>query len=193
MSKGSKLPGFQKGHPIHAASLNAIRDAVAAILHGQRGGAVRKIGDHVSIETPLGQAQAQRAIVRRFRVNSESGDYLTCRHYNPEANGGAGVEGSKDVYVAKPYALRRVPFDGNTITYPNAQAIDYTYAQDYEREADDGVDTETQVMTPRYWVDEEILAVRGIAGVTGVADVGGVHVVWEDLNGCGRHWARDES
>ena len=117
---------------------------------------------------------------KRFRVKSESNDYLVCRTWD------GTTEGSTDVLVAKPYLLQRTPFHGVAVTYPNAQVITYTYAAAYERTADDTVDSETQIVTPRYFVDEEIIGIAVPRGGTGVDDCD-----WMDLNTAGRHWAKE--
>ncbi len=123
---------------------------------------------------------APGVLVRRFRVKSESNDYLTCRTWD------GTDEGTVDVKVAKPYLLRRTPFDFDTVIYPNGQEIAYIYSEDYERLANDGVDAEIQVMTPRYFVDEELTAISVLFGGTGVDEC-----PWVDLNTAGRHWAKE--
>lgn len=177
------------GTPVTAERLNAATEATAGMLVAGAGIDVHAVGSKIGIAHTRRSAMPTKAVVRRFRVKSEQADYVVCRLWYPAADSGAGVEGTVDVNIAKPYLLRRTPFDGVAITYPGAQVITYTYTQHYSRSADDTVDTETQVMTPRYFVNEQILAVRGIGGSTGVA-VSGDWLVWEDLNGAGRHWAK---
>jgi len=100
-------------------------------------------------------------------------DYLECEDAN-----------AATVYVAKPYELRRTPFDGETIS-----GITYTYTSESEREATDGVDTETQFITPNYVVGNEIYAAK-VQGDTGVDDPTPTAIVYIELNQ-GRAWAWD--
>ena len=185
---GKDLHNWRRGDAITSARLNELRDAILSVVTGGAGIAVRAFGNRLVIEATGVRALPSMAYVRRFRVQSVENDYLVCRPYHA-ANESLG---DTDVNVAKPYELRRTPFHAQTIAYPGAQSITYTYASQREREADDGTDTETQVMIPDYWDDDEILAVRNIAGGTGVT-VSEVALVWEDLNTAGRMWAKESA
>ena len=114
-----------------------------------------------------------------FQITAIGGDSLTCNEYFPETD----TTGSS-VTVAKPFMLRKTPFDGETITYPNGDAIEYTYDAvnpERKRVSDDGATTKTQYMTPMYYVGEIIRAAKGETGVGSL--------VFEDQNTAGRHWA----
>lgn len=87
--------------------------------------------------------------------------------------------------IAKPYTLRKTPFDGIEITYPNGPAITYTYDvtnPQWKRVADNGTYQETQVITPNYFVGETIQVVPYGGGAPYI-----------DINTAGRMWARISS
>lgn len=115
------------------------------------------------------------------QIVSIEDDYLKCQAYD-EVTETATVT----IYVAKPWMLRRTPFDGEAIEYPNSQTITYTYVDDRERDADDGSTNETQVMTPDYYVGEVIDVFRKR---TNVIDENDDYCRWQDRNTCGRFWA----
>src|SRR3990167_8939874 len=126
------------------------------------GGQVRHTSAGLSIAAPRQAA----AIVMHFKIVSISDNYLTCNPVTPPTT----ADTSQTVYVAKPWQFRRIVLDGASVTYQNGQAISYIYASGREREADDGTDTETQVMTPDYFVGEILLAVSGYTGVAAGSD-----------------------
>jgi hypothetical protein len=101
------------------------------------------------------------------------GDYLECTDAN-----------AVTVYVAKPFELRSSTFDGLTIA-----GVTYTYTNESEREATDGVDTETQFITPAYRVGAEIFAVK-VRGGTGVVTAEPADILYVEINQ-GRAWAWD--
>jgi hypothetical protein len=114
-----------------------------------------------------------------FIIVEEFDDYLECTDPDGET-----------VNVAKPYLLRKEPFDGLSVDYDNpqsTQSVTYTYDNDYvdRREADDGTSTETQRVTPEYYVGEEILGISCEVELTN-ADLTCAYV---DLNTGGRCWA----
>lgn len=100
-------------------------------------------------------------------------DYIVCSDLN-----------RTEVYVAKPYLLRTNPFDGNT-----SNGVSYAYVADTNgviRVASaDGESDETQIITPSYYLNEEITAVAADTGL--VTALG--PVLWADLNTAGRCWA----
>jgi len=88
------------------------------------------------------------------------------------------------VYVAKPFELRSSTFDGLTV-----DGVTYAYTSVSEREATDGVDTETQFITPNYRVGAEIFAVK-VRGGTGVVTAEPADILYVEINQ-GRAWAWD--
>jgi len=182
---------FRPGDKITAAKLNKIIRSIIASMFGANNAQVKQSGDNIIIDGRKQLVNYAPIQLRRFRVKSIENDYLVCRKYNSTAD----EESATDINVAKPYELRRTPFDGETITYINAQQISYSYTSQRERTATEvspGSDSETQVMTPDYWVDCEIIAAIGIYGTTGVT-VSGTLLQWEDLNTAGRFWAKEAS
>lgn len=120
---------------------------------------------------------------QQFVLVSVHGDYLTCHTWDGAAEGGT------DVFVAKPYPLRRTPFDAQTIVIGGV-SYTYDYADDQTRNVDDGTDNEDQQVTPGFYAGELIYAIQ----VTGGTDVAGEDdpypaVTWQMI-GDGRMWAR---
>ena len=115
----------------------------------------------------------------KLTVTSQSGDYITC-----------DTPSGKSVDVAKPYLLRRTPFDGET-----RDGITYTYSSDSARQGDDGANTEDQVIVPSYVVNDIIFAVRNPVGGTGVDDgeSPATNITYLDLNLDGRAWAKEDA
>ncbi len=120
----------------------------------------------------------------RMTIFSIGADTLLCQGIEDSSGFTAG-----SVYVAKPWELRRTPFDGES-----RNGISYTYSSNVAREADDGVDTENQVIVPSYVVGDEIVALRGLDGGTGVTiTINGIEtpVTLIDLNLGARAWAKE--
>ena len=116
---------------------------------------------------PRGKSGGSAVLVLTLVTHND--DYLVCEDADLNT-----------VNVAKPYELRRTPFDGETIG-----GVTYTYASASEREAVGGFDAETQFITPAYVVGAEIfaLASQGSTGVTSAE-------TYIEMNQ-GRAWAYD--
>ncbi|NRA58251.1 MAG: hypothetical protein HRU13_09095 [Phycisphaerales bacterium] len=132
-----------------------------------------------------GRVQAGAVQVAAFEIVRALGDYLVCKVVLE-----TGEAGTATVNVAKPWQLRRTPFDGQTVN-----GIAYAYTGDNARTGTDSEDnTEDQQVTPDYFAGARILAIRGITGGTGVSVVqeqgGNVRPAWQDLNDAGRVWAQ---
>lgn len=154
--------------------------------------------------------------VRPFYVieDGEKDDYIECRlKPSDEAESTDRV-----FYIAKPYRLRKTPFDGETVTdILTIDSTDFTWSTDevditYDytdigiRRAsasliidglDDPVDVvEIQVITPKYREDEMILAVSRKTKVENEEDEG--TVVWEEIapfrawNAALYYWEHDD-
>lgn len=113
------------------------------------------------------------APVQMLRLKSIQADYLTCRTWD------GTTEGSTDILVAKSYKLRNsivsAVIDGVTVTY--------AYPDTVTRTATISGSNETQVIVPRYLVNDLILGMTvGYTGVTAVTVI--------DLNLDGRAWSR---
>lgn len=129
---------------------------------------------------PLSDIATEKQVAEAL-VKAIQNDILSCEFFDPTLGGSNGIV----VNVAKPYLLRRTPFHGQTIFYPNGQSISYSYTDAQTRTATYGVDTETQMITPMYFINERI---RIVLCNTGLFDGSGEKVKWEDANTAGRHW-----
>lgn len=110
---------------------------------------------------------------KQFRVKSVYADLLVCRTWD------GADEGGEDVLVAKPYLLRRSPFDGQT-----RDGISYAYTSHFERTATLDEETEDQVIVPSYVEDDLIYGISNIEGGTNVTNA-----EFLDINADGRAWA----
>lgn len=120
------------------------------------------------------------SITAQFRLSQSAADFpdhLVCRTWDGE------TAGEEDVLIAKPYLLRRTPFDDQT--YGN---VSYNYVSATERQARRDTSRETQVVIPRYILADVIFATSPVQRGTGVI-VEEVPVVWLDDNRDGRAWA----
>jgi hypothetical protein len=164
--------------------LNQLRDAVnelrpvqapGILLSATRIGVARQsVGGEEGAPTP--------GTVNQFKVQEVLDDTLRCRTWLGTALG------TTDITIAKPYKLRRTPFDAQTVVI-DADSILYTYQSGTRRTATvvGTTSTEKQVIVPRYLVGDIIYAceVEDTINVTGT-------VTQIDLNVDGRAWARKE-
>jgi hypothetical protein len=127
-------------------------------------------GTYLPLSTDAQGTGGTALAIEIMTVSSEENDYLIC------------VDSSdQEVYVAKPFTLRRTPYDG--VTWGD---VSYVYSAANTRVASAAGETdETQKITPSYEADETIVAV---AHDTGVLTSFG-EIAWEDLNTAGRAWA----
>jgi len=108
--------------------------------------------------------------VKAYTVDSVDDDTLWCVPVDdPEA---------EPVEVAKPYLLRRTPFDGNTIG-----GLTYTYSSAIEREVFDGTNTETQHVKEAWLVGEIIYVVEITEEETGLTGI-----TLQDINNSAHAW-----
>lgn len=185
MAEHKRLPAWRRGAPITADRLNKMQNTVIRGFRGSPGVATQVRGSNVTI-TNTQRTVRDLGLLQMMRIDGIQNDYLECFLYNAVDDS----YGEDAVYVAKPFMLQRTPFDGETISYPNGQDIEYSYSEDHKRTADDGSSDETQVVIPYYYANEIILAVRNVSGGTGIT-VGDVMVQWVDLNTAGRFWAKE--
>ncbi len=97
-------------------------------------------------------------------------DSLTCT-----ANGSSET-------VAKPFLLQRTPFHDNSITFQDGQNVGYSYSNPYTRVATDSPDSETQVITPGWFIGDILLVFYTLTNIS--------NVYWQDCNMAGRQWGR---
>lgn len=126
----------------------------------------------------LRQAGGEGGTVHRYELVSVDNDHLFC----------AEPGGASFVLIAKPFNLRRTPWDGQTITYTDEQglqfAVTYTYSSPIKRIARIGAFSETQVVVPRY-IPGCLIFASTVDNGTGLAAIEAV-----DINADARAWAR---
>lgn len=141
------------------------------------------------------QGSAEHYRYKHFRVMSVEDDYLVCRIYLQASD----ETRPDDIAVAKPYGLRKTPFDGETIEYTDGTTLSYSYTSQRERTATDTSDssTETQVVAPDYFTSEPAgqdgTVILAVAGHTGMTDNGGDPILWTDINNDVRGWVKESS
>jgi len=113
---------------------------------------------------------------QQFQIVSVFDDLLLCNRFRD------GVADTAQITVAKPWMLRRTPFDG--ITY---QGVQYSYTGTDARTATQGEETEDQEIVPAY-ASGDILCAQPVAGL-GLSH-GGASVDFQDVNETGRAWAQ---
>lgn len=134
-------------------------------------------GDFLIVNPGVGGAQLQT-----FRFKSMKGDYLICRAWN------GSVEGSSDIYLAKPVKLR------HSITSETIDGTAYTYSS-YSLTAQTRVSApasgsaETQIVVPRYLPNDLIYAMAAPTYVQS-EDVPAKAVSLIDVNLDGRAWCQ---
>lgn len=183
MAIGKAYKPAQRGQALTAKSVND------NIVKGpQRGQAYsgnvnrRNFPDGVALDIPGGQAIGGSSVYFRWaEVQEVYADYLVCKMYDPVAGSSTGA----NFAVAKPYLLQQTPFDGQTVTYIDGDNITYTADgtdPEYKRNHDDGVTSADFVVTPNWFIGEQILVMRIPTWVNGTT------YNWIEL-AMGRYWA----
>lgn len=168
--KLTKRPeGWLTGELVSAKKLNQMADGLARLDTGV-----------ATAEVPL----IQRPLLQVFqlKINFILGDYLQGREYRVYDDDST-FEGTVDISVARPWLLRRTPFDG--VTY---NGVTYTYVDEQTRNAVSGPDSEVQRITPDYVLGDIIYCCREVLGGTGVS----VSLRALDMNVDGRCWAAED-
>jgi len=119
------------------------------------------------------------ALIVQLVIVSVEDDHLVCHSWDGE------TAGNTDILVAKPYLLRRTPFDGG-----ERDGVSYDYTSSIQRTATKDATTETQVIVPTYVADDVIYAARFTDGGTDVVDDDYQRVSMIDMNVDGRAWAK---
>jgi len=174
-----KMDLFNRGDKLTAEKLNDPRK----ILNGLAGPAPG---------SQFIRNQPSNYVVRQFKVIEEHGDFLHCVTWDTIE------EGTDIISVAKPYLIRRTPFD--SLLDANALlrqvspilTLKYEYSEDNIREAIDVLEediTEEQIVVPKYVDGDLIYASLGILGGVDVINDDGNIVEWLDTNVDGRFWA----
>lgn len=178
-NKPPSIPRIVKGEPLSASKTNKMIDAFNRTFAGV--GLPRQVK-----RASEGSAAAAGISVQQFIITATAANYVIGATWN-------GVEqGDESIPIAKPWELRPDVFDGGT-----RDDIAYTFSGDETREADNLVDTETQVVVPSYLAGDVIFAMRNIDGGTGVSitfdDGTSLDVDWLDMNLGARAWAKQSS
>ena len=126
--------------------------------------------------------------IQQYKVTVISDDSITCRTWD------GTTDGTSDVIVAKPYRLRKTPWNGITVVYDfngTSYSIVYSYlATPGFRTAQVTVGgtqtTESQAIIPIYKVGDIIYATEPEGGTDVFV---GSAVTWLDLNVDARAWA----
>lgn len=123
----------------------------------------------------------------QLHFKSHEADHLVCRAWNGE------TEGDTDILIAKPYLLRRTPFDGES-----RNDIEYTYEEPdihWERLAEN-VETkinQREIIILPYVLDDILYAIDDITGGTSVEIPGEpdpIRITRLDSNSDGRAFGR---
>ena len=151
------LQRWRAREPVDHRRLNQSVDAINRLTSGV---------NPARQDTPVKPAAAVFAIEQFQVIDAVTGattrtvptthDHIVCKRYNGTEQSGEAVN------IALPYLLRRTPFDGET-----RNGITYTYDEEQdpmEREADDGSETETQVVVPSFVTGDIVYAARPITG-----------------------------
>lgn len=156
----SLLRMVEAGETITADDTNKAREAVNALIR--------------SVAAPsqifLGPS---RGLIQMIIADVSEDDYLICNTWD------GTTQGTIPIVVAKPYLLRNLAaWNGMTYTYSDSQT----------READDGADTEDQVVVPAYVVDDIIYCQA--TNFTNIGDGVTTDMKLVDCNLDGRAWAK---
>lgn len=181
----SEVRPWKPGDPITADRLNQHDKAARDAVTGGSGVESLRVGNDVVLRNSR-ELQIPVGARIRAKVVSINDDYLTCSIYNAAQDS----DGS-NISVAKPYLLQQTPFDGLNTTYLDGQEVGYSYstANSYTRTATDQdttTITETQFITPNYFVGEVLWCERSNTGLT---DDNSAAIYFEDVNTGARAWA----
>lgn len=143
----------------------------------------RQFPQGVSVDSPETRGiSPASAYFRIAEVQAVYPDYLDVKMLSGSAADGATFS------VAKDYRLQQTPFDGQTITYIDGSSITYTADAtdpEYKRNHDDGVDSADFVVTPNWFIGEQIIICR----IPSTIDT--TTYAWMECTP-GRYWARVE-
>lgn len=119
---------------------------------------------------------------RMFKVVELAEDIIICHTWD------GAEEGEDDIAVARPYLLRKTPFDGQS-----RGDFSFVYEREDKRVSTNLEDeTEDQILVDSYDEGEVIFALNGIQGGTDLLDDNEEVVQWVDMNFDGRYWAQDD-
>lgn len=134
--------------------------------------------------------------VNQYLVKQLFGDYLRCRKID------GSTVGTQDVYIAKPFELRRTPWHGVTVSYTIEEfsttltvitvQISYDYKSGTYRIGTilSTSSTEHQTIIPRYVPDKSVIYASDVEETILVTEESAVDVTKIDLNVGARAWAK---
>ncbi len=159
-----------EGEPVSASKLEELRDGLDRLIEGT---------DPRQVAGDL----AQQPQVFQGEIIGLAGDYITVVEYRVYVGGGI-VRGTQAINVAKPWLLRRTPFDGLS-----RDGVSYVYTADQTRTATAGPNVRVEHVTPGYLIGDIVYCLRTILNATAV-EVGGLILPALEIAG-GRMWAAD--
>ena len=187
MAIGKSYRPARRGQPMNTA-LSAKNINENLVRGPQRGMAVsgnadlRRFQDGLSVDLPdSGGVAGASNYFRWAQIISVSEDYLVCKAYNVIA----GTTAGDNFNVAKPYLLQQYPFNGESITYIDGETITYTKDAtdpEYKRNHNNGTTSADFIITPNYFVGEQILIMKVPTYINGTI------YNWVEL-AMGRYWA----
>ena len=173
MSRGNivrRPEKWRENEPISARKLEELRDGLDRLIEGTE-------PRQVATELPAAPQVFQGEII------ALAADHITVVEYRVYLGGGI-VRGTTAIEVAKPWLLRRTPFDGGS-----RDGVSYTYTSDQQRTAISGPDTRIEHVTPGYLIGDVVYCLRTVLGATGVENAGAMIPALEIAGG--RMWAAD--
>lgn len=184
MGVGKTYSPARPGQPLRARDVN--NNIVRAPMRGQTvsggGNSKRLFPDGVAVDLPdSGSVAGASNYIKWAEVQSVGEDTLTVKVYNPVTNTVTG----ESFDVAKPYLLQQSTFDGVTVAYIDGESITYTKDAtdpEYKRNHDNGVTNADFIVTPNWFVGEQVIIKRVPTYVNGT-----LYNWIEDAPG--RYWA----
>jgi hypothetical protein len=172
------LPSEPGGNTAEAGWMRKLRLFVASlVLLPGIGYKVRRSPNGTILEILPGAGGASTPVrVERFTLTGVAQEYISATRISD----GAAVN------IAKPYKLRA----SNTSASIEGVTVTYTSQGPQARKAQTLVDSEIQIIIPRYLGGDIIYAVK-VEGNSGVTVPGGAAIEYIDLNVDGRAWARE--
>lgn len=184
MAAGQSYRPARPGQALTARNVN--NNLVRAPMRGQTvtgaGASKRQFPDGVAVDLPdRGGVPGISNYFRWAIVEDVFEDYIQVKAYNPTSDTTSG----SSFNVAKPYLLQQTPFDGQTVAYIDGESV--TYAADgtnpeYKRNHDNGVTSADFIVTPNWFVGEQIIIIPLPTFVNGTL------YNWVELPGM-RYWA----
>ena len=159
---GDPISAREYGKLVRAATSGSLGSRVFITAHGV-------YARQATIGEIIAAVETKIMIIKQI-----NDDYLQCREWDGQTEG-------DEFNVARPWLLRRSPFDGSS-----RAGFSYSYTTNQRRVSDaPNLDPETQVITPAYVLGDNITAIRS---ETLVNDVFNQDVDWLEISPI-RVWA----